>query len=845
MYTSQRSARKKKIPSTQLVKPQKTVNYSLTLLVLFFLQLVSDLAVQVYGTNLVTLGYSRKKGFAFLTYLSPFLVVVSPFPTKLLHLRAPIIALFAGLALCSFRAAASFLNVESGRFIFDILGILSFWLYLPCRMAASTLPWNTFKMKRHPRLCCSRALSIALVVIITFRTMGGTLDGSIAPPSSYSSNLERILAAVLAGAGIILLFLDYLFGDRSLKKKQGRLETTLRTLEQQFSDDAQQPSSRQNLSPPSPQHPLEVANFGVEFAEQRWDMEPSENQTIVEQQMMIGTNQTNEETTVRKRWTWKRVRRTLCRWALCSWYGMAISCSLLFAVQVFDSPSTITRFLDVHNDPRFYAFMTCMMFIMFSIFAIVSYLFRLGFVLKHPRVFFSGCLFAALLFLCSWFLILLPSLSYDAENSVQREFNVAQVLFAVLMAVLSPMFFTSMSLSEYLLYYLQPSIRSLALGFTIANLITLAFLSKTGIIIVTSLFEKGSLWSYYLVLLSVSMSPLLVRSIQCIFYPKWICSRLRALRSESRELLLTVVFLFILLLLNVIFLFRLRNAASISRESLDPETVSFQASGLNPPLRVMTYNIQMGFDRRGEMNWEGLLNVIRNEDPDILGLQETATYDWTKGNADIVSWLSSQTNLSYYYAGVKGIFSSFAGVALLSKYPLVGLETNFLDGGGPYDAFIQGEILLLNGKSVKLHVLHTCCTEEEIAHQLDQIANQVQEQFASQQLRIIMGDFNMMSNNTGLVSVRRIGFRDSFFDVLNESEISMLSTNLEMDKRIDMIWLDSKLKAISAKVVGFADCIICREETCQSQRTHLRRSPCLECINCSVSDHLPVIVEIQ
>ncbi|EME30292.1 hypothetical protein Gasu2_27590 [Galdieria sulphuraria] len=839
--SSQHSMRKKKILSTLLVKPQKTVNYSFTLLVLFFLQLVSDLSVQIYGTNLVTLGYSHRKGFAFLTYLSPFLIVVAPFRTKLLHLRAPAIALFAGLALCSFRAAASFLNEESGRFLFDTLGILSFWLYLPCRMAASTMPWTTFKMKRHPRLCCSRALSIALVVIITFRTIGGTLDGSIVPPSSHNSNLERIFAAVLAGAGVILLFLDYLFGDRSRKRKQGRLETNSRVLEE-FSSDAQQPTLGQNLSPSSPQHPLEVANFGVE---QRWDLEPPEHEGMGEQQISLGTNQSSEEATARKLWSWKRVRKTLSRWTLSSWYGIAISCSLLFAVQVFDSPAIITRFLDVHNDPRFYAFVTCMMFIMFSIFAILSYVFRLVFVLKHPRVFFSGCLVVASLFLCSWFFILFPSLSYYADNSVQREFHIMQLFFAVFMFVLAPVFFASISLSEYLLYYLQPSIRSLALGFTIANSVTLVFLSNSGVFIVTSLFEKSSLWRYYLFLLSLSLSPLLVRSIQCLFYPKWICSRLRTLRSESKELLLTSVLLFVLLLLNVIFLLHMGNVDSNLRESQDPEIVSLEASGLNPPLRVMTYNIQMGFDRRGEMNWEGLLDIIRTEDPDILGLQETATYDLTKGNADIVDWLSSRTNLSYYYAGAKAIFSSVAGLALLSKYPLVGLQTNFLDGGGPYDVFIQGEILLSNGKSVKLYVLHTCCTHEEIAHQLEQITNQVREQLTSQQLRIIMGDFNMMTNDTGLVSMRRIGFHDSFFDIFNENEMSLLSTNLEMDKRIDMIWLDSTLKAKSAHIVGFSDCTICREDTCQPLHTNFRQSPCLDCITCSVSDHLPVIVEIQ
>lgn len=83
-------------------------------------------------------------------------------------------------------------------------------------------------------------------------------------------------------------------------------------------------------------------------------------------------------------------------------------------------------------------------------------------------------------------------------------------------------------------------------------------------------------------------------------------------------------------------------------------------------------------DRTGGMNWEGLLDIIKTEDPDILGLQETATYTLKSGNGDVVDWLASRTNLGYYYTGGKGIFSELAGLALLSKYPLFGLETNFV-----------------------------------------------------------------------------------------------------------------------------------------------------------------------
>jgi hypothetical protein len=100
----------------------------------------------------------------------------------------------------------------------------------------------------------------------------------------------------------------------------------------------------------------------------------------------------------------------------------------------------------------------------------------------------------------------------------------------------------------------------------------------------------------------------------------------------------------------------------------------------------------------------------------------------------------------------------------------------------------------------------------------------------------------MVSNNTGLDSLRRIGFRDSFFDVFDASALSTFATNLEMDKRMDMVWLDSTLRAQYAKIVGLSDCSICSDKACQGTKF---RQPCVDCIKCSASDHLPVVVELH
>ena len=68
----------------------------------------------------------------------------------------------------------------------------------------------------------------------------------------------------------------------------------------------------------------------------------------------------------------------------------------------------------------------------------------------------------------------------------------------------------------------------------------------------------------------------------------------------------------------------------------------------NPPLeisstlRVLTYNVQQGYDAEGELNFDGQLAYIRSAFPDIIGLQESDTNRIAGGNADLVDYLAGE-----------------------------------------------------------------------------------------------------------------------------------------------------------------------------------------------------------
>ena len=62
-------------------------------------------------------------------------------------------------------------------------------------------------------------------------------------------------------------------------------------------------------------------------------------------------------------------------------------------------------------------------------------------------------------------------------------------------------------------------------------------------------------------------------------------------------------------------------------------------------IKVMTYNIQQGYDEFGMWAFDGQLEVIRAEDPDILALQESDIARISGGNADIVRFIADKLNL--------------------------------------------------------------------------------------------------------------------------------------------------------------------------------------------------------
>jgi endonuclease/exonuclease/phosphatase family metal-dependent hydrolase len=170
------------------------------------------------------------------------------------------------------------------------------------------------------------------------------------------------------------------------------------------------------------------------------------------------------------------------------------------------------------------------------------------------------------------------------------------------------------------------------------------------------------------------------------------------------------------------------------------ETSPVVLSGDATSLRLLTYNLQQGVSDAQNKNYDGQLEVIRDIDADIIGLQETSKI---AGNSDVVRYLANNLNL-YSYFGPKGVTGT-TGVALLSKYPIANPRTIYHyseDVDRKQTATIEAEITV-GSRTFTVYVTHTYGrTSAKMILQ-----NDILDASSGKSNVIFMGDFNFRPNS--------------------------------------------------------------------------------------------------
>ncbi|NRD51076.1 endonuclease/exonuclease/phosphatase family protein, partial [Corallococcus exiguus] len=156
-------------------------------------------------------------------------------------------------------------------------------------------------------------------------------------------------------------------------------------------------------------------------------------------------------------------------------------------------------------------------------------------------------------------------------------------------------------------------------------------------------------------------------------------------------------------------------------------------------LRVMTFNIQSGLK-----GLEQVAEVIRQEGPDVVALQEVDVGSTRAHGQDQVERLSALTGLKYRaHFGTTQLYGGAYGIALLSRYPLASLAQYPLPTpSGAEPRTLAHAVLDVDGREVSVYATHL------IRRPFNGAARVRQSVFISQLLakdtrpRLLMGDLN-------------------------------------------------------------------------------------------------------
>lgn len=219
------------------------------------------------------------------------------------------------------------------------------------------------------------------------------------------------------------------------------------------------------------------------------------------------------------------------------------------------------------------------------------------------------------------------------------------------------------------------------------------------------------------------------------------------------------------------------------------EVVGSEASAVSgSSLRVMTYNIKYGAESGLDLG--KLAGVIKESNPDVIGLQEVDDGTRRSGNKRETDELSALTGMSYRYFGANFDFDGGRyGLAILSKYPLSNTRTIRLDNRTKRENGYEPRIAVAADVSAKNRKI-TFVTVHASLHESerDDNARAILSALGSNTSRaIVCGDFNETPSKDIGDMLTSAGMVDAFKEKHRWQLGFTAPANFPM-KRIDFIY---------------------------------------------------------
>lgn len=210
-------------------------------------------------------------------------------------------------------------------------------------------------------------------------------------------------------------------------------------------------------------------------------------------------------------------------------------------------------------------------------------------------------------------------------------------------------------------------------------------------------------------------------------------------------------------------------------------------------LRVMQYNLHVGFNTAGRLDLEAIAAVIEAAEPDVVTLQEVARGWVITGPVDMLSWLAHRLDM-VPVDGATAADGQF-GSGILSRYPVVAVERGDLpsEGQALRRGYLQADVDL-GGTTVRVistHLYQYIDKPEDSAIRQEQVAALLAA-WNHAPRTVIAGDFNAGPEHAEMVMMADAGLQD--VAGLLASGPAYSNPADDPYQRIDYIWLSPDLE---------------------------------------------------
>lgn len=162
------------------------------------------------------------------------------------------------------------------------------------------------------------------------------------------------------------------------------------------------------------------------------------------------------------------------------------------------------------------------------------------------------------------------------------------------------------------------------------------------------------------------------------------------------------------------------------------------------PVRVMTYNVHVGFDTQGRFDVEGLAEVIAATGAEVIVLNEVDRGWFLNGAHDTMALLAAEVGLPYVWTPAA---DEVWGNAILSRYPIRDTTSEFLPRGGvPMRRSVLAAVIDVGGDQqlavVGTHLHHLEADSDVRRPQVEAVASIAETLVANGFPTVVLGDMN-------------------------------------------------------------------------------------------------------